>query len=102
MEFSVEFFRKLKTEDPCDTFILFLGIYSRTLHPTGDIFITLLIDVILTLVRKCKQPGYPLIGKWIIKMRYIYMHNGLLLGSKKRSNKICTKMMDADTIVFSW
>lgn len=62
MEIRVELLRRLNIENLCDTVIVFLGLYSRTLHTKGDIFIPFFIAIVFPIVRKCKEPSYPSIG----------------------------------------
>ena len=41
------------------------------------------IAALFTIAKIWKQPKCPLTEKWVKKMRYIYIYNGILLSHKK-------------------
>ena len=69
------FLKKLKIELPYDPAIALLGIYPRD---TGMLFqrgtcTPMIIAVLLTIAKACKEPKCPSMDEWIKKMWFIYI-----------------------------
>jgi hypothetical protein len=62
---------------PEDPAIPLLGIYSED-APTcnKDTYSTMFIAALFIIARSWEKPRCPLTEKWILKMSYIYLHNG--------------------------
>ena len=82
------FLRKLNTELPFDPSIPFLGIYPDKSTIQKDTCTPMFTASLL--VKTWRQPKCPLTDEWIKKLWYI--HNGILLATKKQNNAICSNM----------
>ena len=79
------FLKKLKIELPYNPAIALLGIYPRD---TGVLFqrdtcIPMFIAALSTIAKVWKEPKFPLMDEWIMKMWCIYIYNGVFLGNQK-------------------
>jgi hypothetical protein len=64
------FFKKLKTELPCDPLILLLGIYQKECKSeyNTDTCTPVFVATLLTTAKLQKQPRYPTTDEWIKNM----------------------------------
>lgn len=71
-----------------------LGIYSKE-------FLSTEISSLFTIIRKWKQPRYPSIDKWIMKMSYIYTMECYLAFMKNKIMKSTVKRMELESLILS-
>ena len=66
------FFKNLKIQLPYDRVIPSIGIYPEKNMVRKDTCTPMFIAVLFTIAKTWKQPKYPSIDEWIMKMWYIY------------------------------
>ena len=68
------FLRKLKVELPFDPAILLLGLYPKNPETPiqKNLYTQMFIGAQFTIAKSWKQPKYPSVNEWIIKLWYIY------------------------------
>ena len=72
-------FKKLKIELLYNPEILLRGIYLEKTVILKDTYNRMFIEALFTITKTWKQSKCPLTRKWIKKMWYIYIPNGILL-----------------------
>ena len=84
VENSMDFLKKLKTEQPFDPAILLLGLYPKNPEtPIQNNLCTPMFTAALFIIAKCwKQPKCPSVNKWI-KNWYIYTMEYYIAKSNK-------------------
>ena len=67
-----KFLKKLGIKQSYDPAIPLLGIHPEETKIEKDTCIPLLVAVLFTIARTCKQPRSPMTNEWIKKLWYIY------------------------------
>ena len=77
------FLKKLGIKLPYDPAIPLLGIHPEETKIEKDTCNPMFVAALFMIARTWKQPTYALTDKWIKKLWYIYIHNGILLSHTK-------------------
>ena len=103
VENSMDFLKKLKTEQPFDPAILLLGLYPKNPEtPIQKNLCTPMFTAALFIIVKCwKQPKCPSIHEWIKTLWYIYTMAYYATERKKELLLFITAWMELESIMLS-
>ena len=103
VENSMDFLKKLKTEQPFDPAILLLGLYPKNPEtPIQKNLCTPMFTAALFIIAKCwKQPKCPSVHEWIKTLWYIYTMAYYATERKKELLLFITAWMELESIMLS-